>query len=94
MPAPNAVDITRIEVRREKPPQKEEPKVEKPKPPAHPSRVWVQVATGRDTGALGFDWRRISSEAEARKAVTELKKKGLDSFTFTSEAGEAVNPLK
>ena len=85
--------------------------------------MWVQVATGRDTGALGFDWRRISreagallakrephvakwgqtnrlvtgpyaSEAEARKAVTELKKKGLDSFTFTSEAGEAVNPLK
>ena len=123
VPAPNAVDITRIEVRREKPPQKEEPKVEKPKPPAHPSRVWVQVATGRDTGALGFDWRRISREAgallakrephvakwgqtnrlvtgpfpnaaAAQRAVTELKEKGLDSFTFTSEAGEAVNPLK
>lgn len=33
----------------------------KPKPPAHPPRQWVQVATGRDTGALGFDWRRMSS---------------------------------
>ncbi len=122
-PASNAVDITKIDVRREKPPVKEEPKVEKPKPPAHPSRVWVQVATGRDTKALGFDWRRISreagpllakrqpylakwgqtnrlvtgpyaSEAEAQKAVSDLKKKGLDSFTFTSDEGEAVNPLK
>lgn len=33
----------------------------KPKPPAHPARQWVQVATGRDTGALAFDWRRMSS---------------------------------
>lgn len=32
----------------------------KPKPPAQPSRVWVQVATGRDVGALGFDWRRMT----------------------------------
>lgn len=28
----------------------------------HPSRVWVQVATGRDKSALGFDWRRFSRE--------------------------------
>ncbi len=32
----------------------------KPKPPSQPSRPWVQVATGRDIKALGFDWRRIS----------------------------------
>ena len=28
----------------------------------HPSRVWVQVATGRDKSALGFDWRRFNRE--------------------------------
>ena len=28
----------------------------------HPSRVWVQVATGRDKSALAFDWRRFSRE--------------------------------
>ena len=32
----------------------------KPKPPAQPSRNWVQVATGRNTDALGFDWRRMT----------------------------------
>ena len=34
-----------------------------PPKPVHPSRHWVQVATGRDTGALAFDWRRIKREA-------------------------------
>ena len=28
----------------------------------HPSRIWVQVATGRDKSALAFDWRRFSRE--------------------------------
>lgn len=28
----------------------------------HPSRVWVQVATGRDKSALRFDWRRFARE--------------------------------
>lgn len=31
--------------------------------PAHPSRIWVQVATGRDRDALRFDWRRIARQA-------------------------------
>lgn len=134
--ARGAVDITAIEPPREKPrveePVGEKPKVEaakakakapKPKPPEHPSRFWVQVATGRDLGALAFDWRRIKrsggellakrepftatwgqtrrlvtgpydNAAEARKAVTALKEKGLDSFPFTSAAGEEVTPLK
>ena len=26
---------------------------------SHPSRAWVQVATGRDKAALGSDWRRL-----------------------------------
>jgi hypothetical protein len=59
-PAEGAVDITRITPRREAPPA--------PPPPPKPvvaSRQWVQVATGRDTGALAFDWRRIKRSAGA-----------------------------
>ncbi|HSG33737.1 MAG TPA: SPOR domain-containing protein [Sphingomonadaceae bacterium] len=49
--APGAVDVTKIEPARAAPP---------PARPAHPSRIWVQVATGRDRSALGFDWRRLT----------------------------------
>lgn len=66
-PAAGAVDITKIE------PKREAPRVEaaaaapaKPAPPpkpVHPSRHWVQIATGRDVGALAFDWRRIKRSA-------------------------------
>ncbi len=35
-----------------------------PAAPTHPSRIWVQLATGRDRTALGFDWRRMAREAE------------------------------
>ena len=45
-----------------------------PPPPSHPSRIWVQLATGRDKRALDFDWRRmLREEAEAlrgRKGFT------------------------
>ena len=47
-----AVDIAQIDVPREAPPE-----------PVIPSRIWVQVATGRDVEALGFDWRRLSRTA-------------------------------
>jgi tetratricopeptide (TPR) repeat protein len=50
-----AVDLATIEIPREAPPA--------PEPPAHPRRIWVQVATGRDIEALRFDWRRISRKA-------------------------------
>lgn len=73
-PRNGAVDITAIEAPRE---------VERrstPQPPAHPARHWVQVATGRDIRALGFDWRRIS-----RSAQGELGGKG----AFTAPWGEA-----
>ncbi|PKP89569.1 MAG: SPOR domain-containing protein [Alphaproteobacteria bacterium HGW-Alphaproteobacteria-14] len=57
----DAVDLTRITVKREAPPPPpEKPKPKEPVKPVHPSRVWVQVATGRNAKALGFDWRRIS----------------------------------
>ena len=29
----------------------------------HPSRIWVQLATGQDLEALGFDWRRMRRKA-------------------------------
>ena len=58
--AEGAVDITAITPRREAPPA---PRAAPPPKPVIPSRHWVQVATGRDTNALEFDWRRIKREA-------------------------------
>jgi len=55
----DAVDLSRITVKRETPPE-EKPKPKEPPKPVHPSRVWVQVATGKDVKALAFDWRRIA----------------------------------
>ena len=126
-----AVDISAIKPKREvaaKPEPKPEPKpAAKPEPPKNPSRIWVQVATGRDPKALAFDWRRISrkspdilgdkakpavkphitswgqtnrllagpypNEKSARTAVAALKAGGIDSFTFTSSAGQEINQL-
>ena len=34
----------------------------KPVVPSHPSRIWVQLATGRDKAALGFDWRKLTRD--------------------------------
>lgn len=59
-PAAGAVDVTRIKVKRD---PKPEPKVEAPPPkPKHPSRIWVQVGTGKDKEALAFDWRRYGKQ--------------------------------
>jgi hypothetical protein len=57
-PAAGAVDLRRI-----KPARPEPKKPAEPPPPSHPSRIWVQVATGRDKAALAFDWRRMTREA-------------------------------
>ncbi len=59
-PAAGAVDITTIEPRREVARAAAPPP---PPRPVHPSRQWVQVATGRDVAALEFDWRRIKRNA-------------------------------
>lgn len=56
-PAPGAVDVTAIE------PARAEPKKAEPPKPVNPSRIWVQVATGRDRSALRFDWRRLTRKA-------------------------------
>ncbi len=62
-PARGAVDIRRIKPVREGAALAATPA--KPLPPIHPSRIWVQLATGRDKAALGFDWRRMSRQADA-----------------------------
>lgn len=67
--APNAVDITRIKPPREVEKKPEPVAAKPPPPPPHPSRHWVQLATGRDKAALGFDWRRF-----VRKAPQVLEK--------------------
>lgn len=55
----DAVDITLID-----PPREIEMKpAAVPEPPKHPSRFWVQVATGRNIAAFRYDWRRISQKA-------------------------------
>lgn len=56
----DAVDLERIAIKREAPPPLPKPKPKEPAKPVHPSRVWVQLATGKNVGALGFDWRRLS----------------------------------
>jgi hypothetical protein len=64
-----AVDITRIQPRREvaakpepKPEAQSERKPKEPPKPVHPSRQWVQIATGRDIAALKFDWRKFDRQ--------------------------------
>lgn len=55
-PAAGAVDLRRIK------PAKKPAEPVKPPPPSHPSRIWVQIATGRDKAALGYDWRRMTRD--------------------------------
>lgn len=135
-PAEGAVDITKIEPAREPPKKaedddkaakdakaaKDKAAKEKAKKPVNPSRIWVQVASGRDRDALGFDWRRFtrenskqfsgkkgyvvkwgksnrlvtgpfSSQKDATSFVSQLKKAQITAFTFTSDEGEAVDPV-
>ncbi|MGI8943505.1 MAG: SPOR domain-containing protein [Qipengyuania sp.] len=93
--AVGAVDITRIEAPRE---------VERAEPPkpAHPARHWVQVATGKDRGALKFDWRRIARQSEGKIAdkgpfVTpwgEANRLLAGPYASASDAREIVSELK
>lgn len=54
LPAPGAVDVRKIAAAKPKP-------VEPPKP-VHPSRIWVQVGTGRDPTGLAFTWKALVRE--------------------------------
>jgi Flp pilus assembly protein TadD len=66
----DAVDLTRITIKREAPPPPPKPK--EPPKPVYPSRIWVQLATGRNASALGFDWRRLT-RGEAGAVLGKLK---------------------
>lgn len=98
VPASGAVDITTIEPRREAPPAPPPP----PPPPVVPSRHWVQVATGRDTDALAFDWRRIKRSAGGLldRAEPHIAKWGQTNrlvagpFPSTREADRLIAQLK
>lgn len=97
-PAPGAVDVVRLEARRDvrpaamapaaapnppapaarpagpvdrpaapatrtaAPAAKPPARAAKPAQPAHPARVWVQLAAGANRDALSFDWRRLSRQ--------------------------------
>ncbi|KHK90597.1 SPOR domain-containing protein [Novosphingobium malaysiense] len=76
-PASGAVDIRSIEPAKPEPKVEEKPKPKKPAPPAHPSRIWVQIGIGRNKDAIAFDWRRYTKQApelfKGRKAyITDL----------------------
>jgi Flp pilus assembly protein TadD len=64
-PTPGAVDITKIKPAREAKPKPEPKPAAKPRPPTNPSRVWVQIGTGRNVNALAFTWRRLSKKGGA-----------------------------
>ena len=62
-PSPGAVDIRRITPTRTRTGAAASPDKAKSAIPSHPSRIWVQVATGRDPAALAYDWRRLGRDA-------------------------------
>jgi Flp pilus assembly protein TadD len=113
-PAPGAVDIRKL--------KPIVAKAETPPKPAHPSRIWIQVGTGRDKAALAFSWKSIQrdnpelfrnkspaisdwgrtnrllvgpfeTEAAANSFFARLRKEKVDSFIWTSPAGQVVDPL-
>lgn len=57
----NAVDITAIQ-----PPATSTASRSStaPAPDAHPRRIWVQIATGKDRAALRFDWGRLARKSQ------------------------------
>ena len=58
-PSPGAVDIRKIAPTRV--PVKPVVKAPPP-PPAHPSRIWVELGVGRDTDRLAFDWHKLARD--------------------------------
>lgn len=52
-----------------------------PPKPSHPSRIWVQVATGRDKKALAFDWNRM---VKADPAVFKARKGHISAWGQTN----------
>jgi hypothetical protein len=96
-PAPGAVDVRRIAAARPAAPKEAKPAV-----PAQPSRIWVQVATGRDKRALAFDWRKMSRENttlfRSRKPYVagwgQTNRLLTGPFESESAAGDFMNKLR
>ena len=92
-PRAGAVDITAIEAPRER---------DEPPAPVLPERYWVQLATGRDISALGFDWRRIGRDAggllAGKNGFTapwgEANRLLAGPYDSAAQARETVNRLK
>ncbi|MBT2135841.1 SPOR domain-containing protein [Croceibacterium sp. LX-88] len=99
IPADGAVDMSKFEPRRDPPPR---PAVVAPPKPVIPSRHWVQIATGRDTDALAFDWRRLKRSAGGLldKSKPQIADWGqtnrllVGPFPSAKEANEFVADLK
>lgn len=70
----DVVDITSFVPAREVAAPEPAPQPAAPPPPVHPSRHWVQVATGRDASAFRFDWRRIARNSDGLLADYEPKR--------------------
>ncbi|HYI49580.1 MAG TPA: tetratricopeptide repeat protein [Allosphingosinicella sp.] len=95
----------------------------RPRPPASPARIWVQMATGPTKAGLVYQYgafRRqapallggraaysaqlnatnrllvgpFPSESAARAFVGQLAQSGLQSYTWTSEAGQEIDALQ
>lgn len=102
--ATGAVDITAIKIKRELPPPPPPPPAPPPPPPPppEPSRIWVQVATGKDLKALAFDWRRFGKQAPKvlakRDAFTvewgQSRRLVTGPFASNKEADAAIADLK
>lgn len=52
-----------------------------PPPPSHPSRIWVQVATGRGKKALALDWNKM---VKADPAVFKARKSFISAWGQTN----------
>lgn len=70
--------------------------------PSHPSRIWVQIAAGRNKPALAFDWRKFVKEDAAvfkgqKPSVTEWGQTNrllTGPFTSTKEADAFLAKVK
>lgn len=60
---------------------------EKKRLAANPSRIWVQIATGRDTSALAFDFRRMR-----KKYAVEIGKKDASTAEWGSTRRLLIGP--
>jgi hypothetical protein len=91
--------MSKFEPRRDPPPR---PAVVAPPKPVIPSRHWVQIATGRDTDALAFDWRRLKRSAgglldKSKPQIAEWGQTNrllVGPFPSAKEANEFVADLK